>query len=70
MELKDAFDRLKDEVQRDPHYAWGWQCNLAMPMQDAGVGHRVANLAAARIMSILFDVDVTQFQYFREWGYK
>lgn len=56
-EVELMFTTLKEAVQNDPEYAWGWQCNLAMTLLDAGVGLNSlqANKAANSIMSHLFD---------------
>lgn len=58
-ELK--FQSFKEQIQQDIGFAWSWHCNIAMAAQDVGVTHEVANRAAARFMSVCFDVDVTQF---------
>lgn len=52
-----AFRALANVMQSDPGYAWSWHCNIAMPIHDEGVTHRTANLAAARIMRHVFEVD-------------
>ncbi|QBJ02920.1 hypothetical protein MZD04_gp394 [Pseudomonas phage Psa21] len=57
----EAFDRLKAAIRDDEGYAWGWQCNLAMPIMDAtGITRQQANIAAARLMSHLFKYDITK----------
>jgi hypothetical protein len=54
-------DDLMTAMREDPEYAWSWFCNLAMPIQDAiGVTHEQANIAAAHLMSFLFDRDITK----------
>lgn len=56
-----AFTALKSLMQSDPEYAWGWHCNLAMPIMDAiGCTHEEANEAGAHLMSFLWEVDVTK----------
>lgn len=58
-----AFRALVNVMQSDPSYAWTWHCNMAMPIHDEGVTPRTANLAAARIMRHVFEVDtMTQVQ--------
>ena len=52
-----AIDFLKTQLQADEDYAWAWHCNIAMPMNDAGVDYNKANRIAANIMSIIFNVD-------------
>lgn len=63
--LPDAVEALKKAIQADPDLAWGWHCNVAMPILDAiGVTHAQANLASARVMNHLFDVDMTKHEHF------
>lgn len=64
-EIKQAFDVLKNAVNNDPDYAWSWHCNLAMPFVDEGGSHETANKAAARIMSILFEHDITKHPHYQ-----
>lgn len=57
--LADAWATF-EEAMKDPEYAWGWHCNLAMPIMDAiGVSHKDANTAAAHLMQFLWDCDIT-----------
>lgn len=56
----DAMKKLQNAVASYSDYAWTWHCNLAMPIRDEGVDSKTANLAAARIMSLVFGVDVTK----------
>ena len=50
-----AYRELESAIQEDPDFAWGWHCNIAMPIKDElGCTHLEANRAAARIMSHLF----------------
>jgi hypothetical protein len=52
-----TFRRL---MRDDPEYAWAWHCNIAVPIMDAiGVSHEQANVAAAHLMSCLFEYDIT-----------
>lgn len=55
------FAELKAAIHAYPDYAWGWHCNLAVPMLDVipGVTHAQANRAAALIMQQMFDYDIT-----------
>lgn len=56
----NGFAELKASIHADPDYAWGWQCNLAVPMMDAiGASHEGSNRAAALIMAQMFDYDIT-----------
>ena len=60
-----AFVALTQAINSDPEYAWGWHCNLAMPIKDEiGCSHLDANKAAARIMQTIFSVDTTKNKYF------
>ena len=62
--LKTAISNLKASFQRDPGYAWAWQCNLAMCAYDEGLNKPAANRSAARFMKLLFDIDMTKHKYF------
>lgn len=64
-EIKQAFDVLKNAVNNDPDYAWSWHCNIAMAFVDEGGSHEAANKAAARIMSILFEHDITKHPHYQ-----
>ena len=69
-----AFDALKAEMQADPEYAWGWLCNLAMPVMDSyepymrshttDAAHEAANQAGAHLMQHLFGIDITKDERF------
>lgn len=53
---------LAKAMKEDPDYAWTWHCNLAMPIHDSMSDtqpqrHALANIAAARIMAHVFDVN-------------
>lgn len=57
-----AFRALANVMQSDPSYAWTWHCNMAMPIHDSmsetqPQRHALANVAAARIMAHVFDVN-------------
>ncbi|KKC25819.1 hypothetical protein [Sphingomonas sp. SRS2] len=56
-----------EKIQSDPEMAWGWHCNIAVPLMDSlNLDHETANVTAAYLMSHLFGVDITthpQFQY-------
>jgi hypothetical protein len=60
------FSMLEETIQADPEYAWSWHCNIAMPIMDSiGIPHELADRAAARIMSNLFNVDTSQHIYYQ-----
>lgn len=54
-------------LQENPDTAWGYQCNLAMVMVDAGLGHEEANRAAANFMAMAFECD-TRTRCEKEFG--
>ena len=56
---------LGAQLRRDPGFAWGWQCNLAMMAVDAGADHREANRWAADFLKRAFSVDVTGLPEYR-----
>lgn len=61
------YAELKKHIEDHADYAWAWHCNLAMPVMDElGCTHEQANRAGARLMSILFGVDITKHRY---WAY-
>lgn len=57
--IQEANSILKVAIKGDESYAWAWHCNIAIPIHDEGVDIEVANKAAARIMSHVFDYDST-----------
>ena len=60
------FEQLKNTIHADPDYAWGWHCNLAVPIMDeADVSHEKANKAAALIMEQMFGYDITTHELYR-----
>lgn len=66
-DIKAAWDTLT-EAMREPEYAWGWHCNLAVPIMDAtGISHRKANEAAAHLMQHLWGCDITTHPHY-EYG--
>ena len=65
IETGRAFEVLAGAIRSDPDYAWGWQCNIAMPIMDElNCSHYSANVAAARIMRLVFCVDMFQHPQF------
>ncbi len=61
MELKQALDKLREELEKDPAYKYTWQANIAVQFQDelARRGyklpdqHEISNVAAKNFISIL-----------------
>jgi hypothetical protein len=75
--IADAFERLTKAMQEDPEYAWGWHCNVTMPIFDSAVwaaheksNHEASNLAAARVMQHLFGVDTSKHPHFAPTVYE
>lgn len=63
VEIKPHYDAIKQALKDDFEYAWGWHCNLAMPIVDTlGISHKDANRAAAALMQHMFGVDLTASQ--------
>ncbi len=51
---------MTHNLKDDPEMAWGYFCNISVPIMDAiGVSHEQADQAAAYVMLCLFDVDIT-----------
>ncbi len=68
MSIPMAIHELKTAMRDDPEYAWSWHCNIAMPIMDSiDCGHESANVAAAHLMSFLFDYDITTHPHY-EYG--
>ena len=65
-EIEIAMNTLRNAMNKDHDYAWGWHCNMAVMAMDAGAEHNVANDGAARFMKLAFDIDVTQFPEYKE----
>ena len=64
-EKKHPFQALAKAINEDPEYAWGWHCNIAMPIKDEmNCSHYAANVAAARIMRTIFSVDMFKHPMF------
>ena len=63
--IADAWGTLSNRMKEDCVFAWAVHCILACPFMDEGGSHKMANLAAARIMANLFGVDVTEYE---EWA--
>lgn len=55
--VPSALNKLKETMQDDAEYAWGWHCNIAVAMQDDGISHKLSNKITTRIMKTLFEVD-------------
>lgn len=58
--IENELQTIKQAMAEDPHFAWGWHCNVSMAMQDEGVDPTQANLGAARFMKLAFDIDTTE----------
>lgn len=54
---KLSLEIMKDSFQKDPNYAFGWLCFLAVTMQDSGVSYNKSQKIAKQIMKSLFDCD-------------
>lgn len=57
-------ERLRQQFQSDPDYAWSWHCNIAVAAMDECLWPSAANRAAARFMKTAFGVDATQDERF------
>lgn len=63
-----AWATFKRLMREDADYAWAWHCNIAVPIMDSiGASHKDANVAAAHLMSHLFEYDVTTHP---QYGYE
>ncbi len=60
-----AWATFKRLMRDDSEYAWAWHCNIAVPIMDSiGATHRDANIAAAHLLSCLFEYDITEHPAF------
>ena len=59
-----AMDTLKEAFAADPSYAWTWHCGVWAAAHDEGMETSAANRAAARLMSMAFDVDTSKHENF------
>lgn len=63
---RTPMESLTAALQRDPAYAHGWHCNIAMACADAMTGvaddwaYRVANDTATRFMALAFGVKTSR----------
>lgn len=61
MELKQALDKLREELEKDPAYKYAWQANIAVQFQDELTRrgyklpdqHEISNVAAKNFLSVL-----------------
>ena len=68
VKIKQSFDTIKQAMDKDFMYAWGWHCNVAVCSQDEGLSHAASNRAAARFMKICFDIDTSIDAYKKEFA--
>jgi len=59
--VKLALWILRRAMRKDPEYAWGWHCNIAMVAQDAGALHKEANIRTGDFMNSLFGINTNRF---------
>lgn len=52
--IAEAMDVIAAAIHADPDYKLGWQANLAVMMQDAGVSHAASNQRAADFLTRAF----------------
>lgn len=65
---KTEFANLQALIKSDPDCAWGWHCNIAIPIMDSiRCTHKQANEAAAHLMQHLWDCDITKDERY-EYG--
>lgn len=58
--IEAAWATFENAMKADPEYAWGWHCNLAVPIMDAiNCTHEDANKAAAHLMMHLWKCDTS-----------
>lgn len=55
-EIEKAIETLSQAFVNDPDLAHGWHCNIAVPIEESGASHEVANKAASSVMKHIFGV--------------
>lgn len=55
----DPLEQLEAQIQKDSDYAWSVYCKLAMSMFDRMSEAKECELKAAKIMTRMFNVDIT-----------
>lgn len=60
-----AFQTLKAAIHADEGYAWSWHCVAWSCAFDEGLETGAANRAAARFMSMAFDIDTSKHPHFK-----
>jgi len=70
---RSPFTQLNEKLEGDPEYAWSFHCNIAMPILDSmnkyeviKNPHKNANQYAADVMMHLFNIDITQFEEYKD----
>lgn len=58
--VREAITALKGAMKADYSYAYAWYCNLVCAATDEGVGRETASKAAARFMSLAFDLTAVE----------
>lgn len=51
---------LADRLMKDPDWANTWHDNIAVALQDSGVGYKKSQRAAFAVMQALFGVDTSK----------
>lgn len=59
--MKAELDVIRAKMKAEPDFAWGWHCNIACCVMDAGASHSVADDAAGRFMRLAFGVSPEEY---------
>lgn len=62
--IKNAIETLEKAMKEDDYYAMSWYANIAVRIQDEGIDHKTANLAADRIMQGCFNIDMNDLRIY------
>lgn len=65
--VKTPMCMLMEKLKAEEDYAWSFHCNIAMPaMDNLNISHEEANRFAAKLMKHMFDVDTSEFKWFKD----
>jgi len=57
-----AIGEFIEHLKSDPEYAWGWYCNIRMPLYDKGISAEKSKECAIFLMKHLFEIDMIEVQ--------
>lgn len=62
-----GYIRFQKELKADPEGAWGWFCNIVMPIHDnSSLSHKDSYRVGTALMKHLWDIDITTHENYEE----